>query len=149
MLTHQQKSLPGTQTSNDTQAQDTGKVTQGNPTFPALTPTDKEVTWTHLTPPNSADFYAFSDKLEGVSIRVSEQPLPDKFIDNPSDSLAQLARDYNANRYISINGTTVYIGTSTRGQQSLLFTTDSLLILITADATLNDKQWTDYITSFE
>lgn len=149
VFTHQPKSTSNVSPSTTTEHSDTGKVSQESPGFKALTPTGADVTWTHLAPPNSADFYAFTDRLEGVSIRVSEQPLPDNFLDDPSGSLAQLARDYNANRNLSVNGITVYVGTSTKGQQSLLFTTDSLLVLITSDSTLNDKQWTDYITSLQ
>lgn len=148
-FTHLQKQAINRTTTTTTEPSEAGKVTQENPSFTALTPAGKNVAWTHLAPPNSADFYAFTDKLEGVSIRVSEQPLPDSFTNNPSGSLTQLARDYNANRNISVNGLTLYIGTSTKGQQSLLLTTDSLLILITSDATLNDKQWTDYITALQ
>lgn len=149
MFIHRPAASPTAQTSSGSQAEDTGQVVQGNPSFQALAPAGKDVSWTHLTPPNSADFYAFTDRVEGVSIRVTEQTLPDNFIDNPTASLAQLAHDYNANRNLSVNGITVYIGTSTKAQQSLLFTTDSLLVLITSDSTLNDKQWTDYITSLQ
>jgi hypothetical protein len=126
---------------------DDGQVTQASPDFAALTPTNEDVAWARLAPPNSSSFYAYSDKLEGVAIRVSEQPLPDSFATDPAGELSQLARNYNANRTITVGATTTYIGTSQKGQQSLLFIKNDLLVLITADSTLNDKQWTDYITS--
>lgn len=130
-------------------ATNSGQVTKANPDFHALTPPDKKVTWSRLEPPNSSSFYAFSDTIQGVTIRVSEQPLPDNLKDDPTTQLAQLARSYNANRTITANGSTVYIGATLKGQQSLLFTHGSLLIMITSDATLNDKQWTDYITALK
>lgn len=128
-------------------SKDDGQVTQASPDFAALTPSNKEVVWARLAPPNSGSFYAYSDKLEGVAIRVSEQPLPDNFTRDPSDELSQLARNYNANRTIAVDTATIYIGTSQKGQQSLLFIKNALLVMITADSTLNDKQWTDYIAS--
>lgn len=146
-LTHLPHGNSNSKSGSSSNTVDQGQVTQANPDFTALTPDDKKVTWTKLAPPNTSSFYAYSDTLKGVPIRVSEQTLPDNFKENPTAQLAQLARDYNANRTVTVNTTTVYIGTSVKGQQSILFTQDSLLIMITSDATLNDQQWTDYITS--
>lgn len=129
--------------------ENTGQVTQKSPDFTALTPANKNVTWTRFAPPSGSSFYAYSDKLEGVTVRVSEQPLPDDFKDNPGEKVALLARNYNANRTMTVAETTVYIGTSQKGEQSLIFTKESLLVMITADTTLNDKQWTDYIAALQ
>lgn len=126
---------------------ETGQVTQASPDFASLTPSNKKVTWSRLTPPNGNSFYAYTDTIQGITIRVSEQSMPDTFKADPKASLAQLAQGYSANRTITVGSTTVYIGATVKGQQSILFTQDSLLVMITSDATINDKQWTTYIAS--
>lgn len=135
------------QSTTTTASQPKGNITQGDPTFNALTPNSKNVTWSHLDSPNGDSFYVYTDTINGSSIRVTEQKLPAHLADK--DQLSELAKSYNANRTITAGDITVYIGSTTKGQQSVLFTTQSLLIMITSDSILNDHQWTSYITSLQ
>lgn len=123
------------------------EITKESPDFVALTPSGKTVEWNRLAPPNSASFYVYTDTINGISVRVSEQPLPSNL--QSADQMAELAKNYNANRSITVDTATVYIGTSLKGQQSVIFTKRSLLVLITSNATLNDEQWSQYISSMQ
>ena len=127
------------------QPSSSGSVTTGQPSYATVTPSGKTVEWAHLTSPTGESFYAYTDTVSGVSLRVSQQPLPDTL--TSTDAVAALAASYNATRTITAGSTTVYIGSPAKNQQSLLFTTPSLLVTITADGVLNDHQWSDYISS--
>ncbi len=133
---------------NNTPAQN-NQITQSNPTFKVLTPSGKPISWSHLTPPSGTDFYVYTDTINGVAIRVSEQTLPKSLGQDTAGQLAELAKQYNTTRTLTAAGTTIYIGSSIKGQQSLLFTSGQLLIMITSNSLLNDHQWTDYINSLQ
>lgn len=91
--------------------------------------------------------FAYVDTIGGIPITVSEQPLPEAFNNDTDNQLQGLAKDYNANRFITVENAKVYIGTSTKGPQSLILSKKSLLILIKSAATLHDEQWSTYIKS--
>lgn len=146
-LGNQAKKSPTTADQATTASQPKGNITQGDPIFNALTPNGKNVTWSHLDSPNGDSFYVYTDTINGSSIRVTEQKLPAHLADK--DQLSELAKSYNANRTITAGDITVYVGSTTKGQQSVLFTAQSLLIMITSDSILNDHQWTSYITSLQ
>lgn len=127
---------------------------KGTPDYTTLLPEGKSISslggWTRVSPPESNAVYAYADKIDGVSITVSEQPLPDDFSDNPDGQLEDLASNYSANRYITTaEGVKVYIGTSSKGPQSLIILKDDILILIKSNTALNDKQWSDYVDSLK
>jgi hypothetical protein len=122
-------------------------ITKESPNFAALSPSGKKIEWSRLSPPGSTSFYVYTDTLEGVPIRISEQTLPDTL--KSDDTVAELARNYNANRSITVDEVTVYIGTSAKQTQSIIFVKRSLLILITSNNILNDRQWSEYISSLQ
>jgi hypothetical protein len=93
--------------------------------------------------------YAYIDKLAGVQINVSEQPLPASFKDNPDQQLSQLAQNFEATNKITAGGTTVYIGTSIKGPQSVLLTKSNLLILIKSTGQIPNGDWAAYINSLK
>jgi cytoskeletal protein RodZ len=128
-------------------SQNSSPITKASPDFADLTPSGKGVEWSRLSPPNSASFYVYTDTISGVPIRVSEQTLPSSL--KSDDQVAELAKNYSANRSIDVGGTTVYIGTSAKQTQSIIFVKRSLLILITSNDVLNDHQWNTYISSLQ
>ena len=99
-----------------------------------------------ISPEGSAPVYAYADEIGAVKIRVSQQELPSN-IKRDSDELEKLAHDFNANRTIFTAETTVYIGESIKGPQSLIFQKNGLLILINSDDKLSDDAWKTYIQS--
>jgi hypothetical protein len=131
-------------------AQQSGMVI--NPGYSTVLPKGKTITrlggWQRVSPAGQDPVYAYSDMLGGVSISVSEQPLPESFKNDVSGQIAELAKAYNATDTVNVNGITVYIGTSAKGPQSVIFTQNNLLILIKSQKTISDTTWSSYIYTF-
>jgi len=103
--------------------------------------------WKRVSPSKADPVYAYVDKIGDTPINVSEQPLPQSFIGDTDDNVAELAKQYNATTKIDANGIKVYIGSSAKGPQSVIFTKNSLLILIKSDQKIDDAAWVSYIKS--
>lgn len=135
----------GVSTGNDSQA--TG------PEYSTVTPSGAPIEqyggWTRVSPANTDPAFAYLDKIEGTEIRVTQQPLPDDFKEDTVVQVEQLAQGYKANEKISVGNTTVYIGTSAQGPQSVIFSLDNLLILIKSSAKLSNDQWAQYVNSLQ
>lgn len=116
-----------------------------SPSFQAVLPADKSINalggWTRVSPPGQPQAFAYSDSIDGVTIRVSEQQLP------ATSSVTDIAKGYNATDKITAGKITAYIGTSFKGPQSVIFTEKGLLILIGSTSKINNSAWTDYIES--
>ena len=126
---------------------DSGTLTKGTPSYTTITSSGKTMEWTRVSPPNTSAVYAYTDTIAGIPITVSEQPLPKELQGDTESKLEDLAKNYGANRFITADATKVYIGTSVKGPQSIIFSKQSLLVLIKAASALNDEQWKLYIAS--
>ena len=103
--------------------------------------------WQRVSPSKNDPVYAYTDAINGIAISVSQQPLPQSFIGNVDTKTADLAKSYSATNKISAGATTVYIGTSSKGPQSVILTKDSLLILIKSKSKIDDTLWAKYVES--
>lgn len=128
-------------------------VANGTPNFTALLPAGETIErlggWQKLTPPNGEPAWVFVDTLSGTDINVSQQRLPGNIKVDLNDRMADLARGYNANIKLDANGTTVYIGTSAKGPQSVIFTKNDVLVLIKSWATIENDAWIEYISALK
>lgn len=124
-------------------------MTTEAPKFSALLPASSTIEkfggWKKYTPPQGSDFYVFSDNINGTAINVSQQELPEQFEKNPDGNVSSLAKNYNANRSFKAGDTTVYIGASAKGPQSVIFHKDGLLVLIKSQDVIQDESWINYI----
>jgi hypothetical protein len=129
------------------------KIQRGSPTFPTISPAGKAIStlggWARISPPDRDPVYAYVDKIGGVQVNVSEQPLPASFKGNPDQQLSQLAQNFDATSKVTAGGSTVYIGTSAKGPQSVLLTKSNLLILIKSTSPIDNAAWTTYINSLQ
>ena len=127
------------------------EVGNNQPNFQPLLPAGKTIEqlggWQKLTAPNKDVFYVYVDDVAGVAVNISQQPLPGKFKNDLTNKMLEMARAYNANVKLDADGTTVYIGTSAKGPQSVLFTKDGVLVLIKSWATIENSAWISYINS--
>lgn len=125
------------------------KLQKGTPDFKTILPegkTAKELgDWTRVSPPDGNAVYAYSDTLEGVPINVSQQPLPKDFKTDTAEHVQSLATDFGAQKHFTLHGSDIYIGTSTKGPQSVIFTKNKLLILIKSTEKISDDSWASYI----
>ena len=118
-----------------------------SPSFQAILPDSKSINvlggWTRISPPGDPQAFAYSDSIDSVIIRVSEQELP------TTSSVTDIAKGYNATDKITAGKTTVYIGNNFKGSQSVIFAKNGLLILIGSASTINNDAWASYIDSLQ
>lgn len=105
--------------------------------------------WRRVSPPKSAPVYAYIDTIDNVRVSVSQQPLPDKFIEGTNDKLDELAKGFGATNEITADGIKVYVGTSAQGPQSALFIKNGLLILVKSQSKISDASWKKYAESLK
>jgi len=105
--------------------------------------------WVRVSPKDSDPVYAYADSIGGIPISVSEQPLPESFKTNSVAKVSELAKSYNASATLAIGDTTIYIGTSAKGPQSVIFTKSNLLILIKSEKKIEDAAWSNYAASLQ
>jgi hypothetical protein len=141
----------------DSQSQQTAASVVDNcdgntPDFDVLTPNNKpvdELGGCVASPPgNESPYFVYLDTLKGINIQVTEQLLPEEFATDTQNKLANLAENYNRTITAGDN-TTVRLGSSSKGEQFLIFSKHDLLIIIKAAGTLNDEQWIAYIDSLK
>lgn len=125
------------------------KLEKGTPKYDTLLPAGKTIDnlggWTRVSPGTASPVYAFSDRVDGIGVIVSEQPLPDAL--TKPGALEEFTKAYSADHKVSVEGTDIYIGTSAKGPQSAILTKSNLLILIKTDSKLTDAQWATYVGS--
>lgn len=103
--------------------------------------------WKRISPPENDAVYAYSDEIDNVVITVSQQPLPAKFGRNIDAQVKKLAQGYNATDKIMADDTDVYIGTSSKGPQSVILAKEDLLILIKSQNKVSNDNWKKYVES--
>lgn len=123
------------------------------PPFSALLPqgkTDKALNGKTITAPGGEQTYQFSDIVDGIAINVSEQKLPASFSsDGSNGALKKFAEGFNATAMLTVDGVTVYTGTSAQGPEWAIFARKDLLIIIRATSTLSDTSWKHYISAMK
>lgn len=128
-------------------------IKKEDPGFQTILPTGKTATdlggWTRVSPPSSEPAYAYTDKIDGNSIIVSQQQLPEDFKSDTAEQVRELAEGFNAKEKININDNTIYIGTASNGVQSVIFTKNNLLILIKSYNNISENSWIKYIESMQ
>lgn len=143
------KTLPGFARTGATGA---STVTAGVPDYPTLLPDGKTIAdfggWTRVSPPTSNPVFAYADSIGGIRVTVSQQPLPDSFKSGGDGSqLEELAKNFNATDTLQAGSTTIHIGTSAKGPQSIIFTKNDVLILMKAGARLPENALVAYVES--
>lgn len=137
-----------TQTPKNTSSQ--SGLVRGSPSYKTLLPLGRDIAdlggWIR---PGDKTVYIYIDRIGGVAINVSQQPLPDNFVDDPYKELEDLATSENATQKITVGNSNVYIGTSAKGPQSILFIKNNLLILIKSASKIDNDQWAKYINSLQ
>lgn len=120
------------------------------PNYQTILPAGKSnITWQRISPPDRDPVFAYSDTLEDVKIAVSQQPIPENFKSNVSDSIANLAKSYAATDKVTAGDTQLYVGTSGQGPQSVIFTKNGLLVLIKSSSKIPDASWAHYVESLQ
>jgi hypothetical protein len=115
--------------------------------LPQRTSVDDLGGWQRVSPVESDPVFAYTDEIKEIAISVSQQPIPASFAGNVDARVKQLAESYSATTMIEAGGTSVYIGRSARGPQSVIFTKNNALVLIKSQKTISQDEWTRYINN--
>ena len=91
----------------------------------------------------------FVDSIGGVQITVSQQPLPAGFEENTQDKVQKLAEDFSATHPLTTATPTAYLGTDSKGPQTVIFTKKKLLVFIQSANKIDDHDWAEYITNLK
>lgn len=121
------------------------------PNYSTILPEGKSVDqlggWFRVSPPGEDPAYAYADTLNGITINVTQQPLPEDFKSDPQGKLIKLAEQFGATRELSTpDGTKFFVGVSEQGPESTLLIKNELLILIKSQTAVDDNRWIEYIS---
>lgn len=130
------------------------KRNANEPSYQTVLPSGRSISnlggWHRVSPPGSANVFAYDDSIDDVKISVSEQPLPASFEKDPSGKVAEFAKQIlHANDKIEAGKTVVYVGTSSKGPQSATFTKNNLLVLIKSESAIRNSSWAEYVRSLD
>jgi len=118
------------------------------PKFTTILPSGKSIDdlggWIRVSPTTSDPVFAYNDEIDGVSVNISEQPLPKSFEGNPDAQVAEITKG-GAYNEITAGNIKAYIGTSSQGPQSVVFSKKNLLVLIKSHQKIDNKSWSKYI----
>lgn len=124
-----------------------------NPGFQTVSPNDKPVDqlggWKRVSPPENDPVFSYTDHIDDVVINVSQQLLPKGFDQDTNSKIAELAKRFNATAKINTTSATAYVGTSSKGPQSVILAKRGLLILISSEKPIKNESWARYINSLE
>jgi hypothetical protein len=142
-----------TQTTQVTQSNPLGitQLEQGTPEYPTLVPAGKTIEalggWTRVSPRERNPVFAYNDTIDGKSVNVSQQPVPEELKGDIDEQIADIALDFRATEKFTAADTTIYIGVSSNGPQFIIFTKDDLLILMRSGVPIAIEAWAAYINS--
>lgn len=127
------------------------RLERGTPDYPTVLPagaTAEELGgWTRISPPDRNPVFAYTDEIDGVPVSISQQPLPDEFKQNITAKVESMAYEFRANEKLTVKQSTLYIGSSAGGPQSVIMEKNGLLILMKSTAPIESKKWGDYAAS--
>lgn len=92
---------------------------------------------------------SYGDKVNGITVVVSQQPLPASFKEDPFGQLEKIATSFSATESFAVNDFKVFIGTSAKGPQSLLLIKDKKLIFLRSDSKIPNADWVTYIETMK
>lgn len=137
-----------------TQENPSSSTPQTAPDYQTVLPSNKTIHqlggWQRVSPADAAPAYAYIDTIDNIRINVSQQLLPDDFMENTDQRIDDLARGFSATTELALEGgDRLYIGTSARGPQSAIIIKNGLLILIKSENKINDSAWKSYAESLK
>jgi hypothetical protein len=101
-----------------------------------------------ISAPTSAAAFKYHDTV-GINntVSITEQQLPDTL--NTAEKLSVFAKDNYYSESLDAGGTKVYLGTSAKGVQYLVFTKNDLLVFIQSDLKQPNATWITYVAGLQ
>lgn len=123
------------------------------PEYKTVLPDSKDIGelggWRRVSPPESNPVFAYADKISGVVVNVSQQPVPENFKDDKNSKVKELAKSFSATHEVSVKDSTLYLGTSSKGPQSAIVLKNDTLVLMKSEAKITDEKWRDYVNNLK
>lgn len=138
------------QKDNDGKSDVLSDTNNQSPDFTTLAPTDQSGL-KDVRVDSQRDVVTFQDELAGGIITVSQQPMPAD-VSKSADGVAKLAlslSDKSTIDQISTDKGVIYIARAETGRQTVVFGFSELLIFITANHTIDNQSWADYINNLK
>lgn len=127
------------------------RLQKGTPQYATMLPAGKSIDklggWTRISPPDRNPVFAYTDKIDGAPISVSQQPLPNDFKNDTDKKIEELARSFKADQKLTVGTSAVFIGTSASGPQSVILEKNDILVLMKSSVRIDSKKWADYVSS--
>lgn len=95
--------------------------------------------------PEGDTIFSFTDAIDNVRIDISEQLLPDSYKSDINAKVKMIAEGFYANDKITLDDTTAYMGTSSKGPQWVILSRNNLLIIIKSEKNIKISSWQNYI----
>lgn len=91
----------------------------------------------------------FRDAIGSVAITVSQQRLPEGFSEDTQNKVKRLAEDFSAKEVISTSSPTAFLGTSSKGPQTVIFAKNGVLVFLQSTKPIDTHDWAEYITALK
>lgn len=88
---------------------------------------------------------SFKDDIGGISVTVSQQPLPEPFRANPDEEIKKVAENFSATEVINVASPRVYLGNDVKGPQTVIFHKNDVLVFILSSQPIDKQRWVTYI----
>lgn len=129
-----------------------GISTKVSPEYAVLSPGGQGVEslggYARISQDGKPAVYAYVDSINGIRIRVSQQQQTDSMLADAT-KVKEIAEQFNAREELEIGDFKAYIGKSMNGPQSVVYSKGTLLVLISSDSEITNKDWVKYIGSLE
>lgn len=130
-----------------------GELPEEKPSFSILYPPGKSAEDTktaRVSPNGSAPAYAYTDTLENISLKITQQELPERLQKDADVELEKIAKDFQATSVIQVDENKIYHGYNEKTHvQSLIFIKNKRLVFIAASEKLSDDSWAAYFLSLQ
>lgn len=130
-----------------------GSLPEEKPSFSILYPQGKSADNTktaRVSPNGSAPAYAYTDGLENISLKVTQQELPERLQKDADVELEKIAKDFQASSIIQVDENKIYHGYNEKTHvQSLIFIKNKRLVFIAASEKISDDSWASYFLSLQ
>jgi hypothetical protein len=120
-----------------------------SPNFKSLLPSGGSSKDTALKYDQTRKVTTFTDVIDGVSITISEQELPEAFKTDTDRQVEKMAKNFNATEVINESSPRIYLGTSIKGPQTAIFHKNGILVFIQSANTIDKHPWVAYITKLQ
>jgi hypothetical protein len=123
------------------------------PYYDTLLPAGKTIEqlggWTRSSPTDRNAGFVYVDYIRVNRLTINQQVLPEDFKVDTKVQMEAIAKSLSASEILTVEGLTVYIATSSKGPQTVIFNKNGLLVFLRSNVKLSNDDWIGYINSLQ